>query len=469
MVSKGVQVYSYIAVGGIRIHFYVPEGSVDHQSWRTFASDGLQVDSGNLPWYEYEGEFGFQVFSGDTELTHQWVDISSLSGNLGDGTMNTISQMRSIVVNNNMVNLVITYGFYDAGSGVAGLPNMDQCYVTVTSEQSGWMGLVAPVGSAAAAKSAGRFALPAPHDCGMNTMEVSDTILYTNPLTYLTYLSAIPGVGNVTGLLPSYAHDVIFALSVTQKDPIPVLFQLGARYFEFRPALIPAPLILGTGIPADEYFFVHNFIPGLSFSAFLNYALAFLEANMTEIVVVQIRNDGVNDNFTNIDPLSLIQTVAAAQAQRNSPVQTASEDEFNTLTIDQLRSANKRLVITQESNQYSSYGDANATLDPGPIVNEFQGMSSDAQAGHTFTLLQCQGTATSIQAVLMYSVAFSNASTSPLMCTKASFDRATLPWIRDNGQACFDPDKSLVIMNDWLDGATCDIAIQLSRERLGTA
>ena len=62
------------------------------------------------------------------ELTHQWVNINILTGDLGDRTINTLPQTPSVLAKHT----AITYDFYQAGPGKAGLPNQCQCYVTVT-------------------------------------------------------------------------------------------------------------------------------------------------------------------------------------------------------------------------------------------------------------------------------------------------------------------------------------------------
>jgi hypothetical protein len=121
----------------------------------------------------------------------------------------------------------------------------------------------------------------------------------------------------------------------------------------------------------------------------------------------------------------------------------------------------------KEASQYSSYDDiANATLNGNTIIQRFEGVKRQDQANYTFTILQCQATATNINELVAYSATASNAATSVLMATKAVCDIKTLEWINRNAASRFESNKSLVIMNDWLDGATCDVAIELSKQRL---
>lgn len=51
------------------------------------------------------------------------------------------------------------------------------------------------------------------------------------------------------------------------------------------------------------------------------------------------------------------------------------------------------------------------------------------------------------------------------MSTKASFDKATLPWIRANAIRNLTEEQNIVIMNDFIDGATTLTAFELSQTR----
>ncbi len=62
-----------------------------------------------------------------------------------------------------------------------------------------------------------------------------------------------------------------------------------------------------------------------------------------------------------------------------------------------------------------------------------------------------------------------NGSTSPLMSTKAKFDISTLPWIQANALKNLTAKQNLIIMNDFIDGATTYTAYQLSQARFAPA
>ena len=51
------------------------------------------------------------------------------------------------------------------------------------------------------------------------------------------------------------------------------------------------------------------------------------------------------------------------------------------------------------------------------------------------------------------------------MATKAYFDDSTLTWIRSNALGKFQAQKNIIIMNDFVDGATTYTAYQLSKAR----
>jgi hypothetical protein len=93
-------------------------------------------------------------------------------------------------------------------------------------------------------------------------------------------------------------------------------------------------------------------------------------------------------------------------------------------------------------------------------------MNAQGQQSTDLTILQCQATSQSIKEVLLYSVVASNASTSCLTATKGMLDPQTLPWIRQNALERLQAERIIVIMNDFIDGATTDTAVELSRKRL---
>lgn len=464
--SKGVQVYFYSAVKGCKVEFCTPGYSIKRESFRSWSSDHLEVESDKCEgWFNNTGRFSFRVVDGDgNELAYQWVDVNSATGNLGDGTMNKIEQMRTITCRG----VLISYGLYDAGSGVYGLPDRHQCHVTASCGRSNWMGEVAPVGSPAENMSLSRFALPCPHDCGMNSMQSTDMILNSPAVSIFTQLlSQIPGVPQVLSNLieMGYVRKVVYALAVTQKDSIMDMLRLGCRYFEFRPAKMPQQIVDYCNLE-NKYYFVHSVIPGIAYDEFLDNVLEFLGSNPSEIVVVHLRTNGIEIPCIPFNNEDADAAAKAAIERKGNGVQFGNEHDMQQRTISQLRQSNQRLIIVKETSQYNTWNEpAYATLNAGSIIEEFKKVNKSGQSDDTFTLLQCQATATSIPDIIKYSVLASNASTSCLMATKAMCDTQTHPWLQHEVLNRLDANHSLVIMDDWIEGATCDVAIELSKQR----
>jgi hypothetical protein len=83
-----------------------------------------------------------------------------------------------------------------------------------------------------------------------------------------------------------------------------------------------------------------------------------------------------------------------------------------------------------------------------------------------FTNIQCQATASNIPGVVAYSALTANVSNSCLLCTKAVCDNKTMPWIRSNALNKLQAQQLIVMMDDFFDGAICDLARDLSAQRL---
>jgi hypothetical protein len=93
----------------------------------------------------------------------------------GDGTMTTIANTHSVIHPDPRI--IVSYGFYESGTGHDILPDRHQCYITVTPNYSDWLGQVAPIGSPQRDQPFRRLVLPAAHDVGMNSMQNCATIL----------------------------------------------------------------------------------------------------------------------------------------------------------------------------------------------------------------------------------------------------------------------------------------------------
>lgn len=368
--------------------------------------------------------------------------------------------------------VIITYGFYDAGSGEVGLPNHDQCYVTVCSiSNRSWMGTVAPPGSSQEQCSFAHFVLAAPHDNGMNSMQSADAILSSIDTGLVQDLRKIvPGLHFFDHipdeLLVKMLPDIVYGVSITQKKQVPVMLALGARYFEFRPAELLPAFQRSSKLP-NKFYFTHAVIPGLVFDEFLEQQVHFLDANTTEIVVIHIRYDNIIKECKRPTDEDIKQLFDEACAKAEGSPLTWGGRECFSISIAELRSSGRRLIVVSEAEKYDSWtAAAYATLKADPILARFESMNTEGQASSDITVLQCQATSQSIKEVLLYSIMSANASNSCLTSTKGMLDMKTLPWIRANALERLQADRLIVIMNDFIDGATTDTSIELSRQRL---
>ncbi|KAK1757754.1 PLC-like phosphodiesterase [Echria macrotheca] len=470
MPSKGVQIFTYIGVPGVSIELSVPKQTVKVDQVNQFWSGSLEVDLRAITGFlNTKGRFTFKVFRNGAQLTEQWVEVNALTGDASGGTMDTIANTPSIFAGD----AVITYGLYEAGPGHDVLPNRHQCYITVTFNHADWMRAVAPPGSPQENKPFGRLVLPSAHDVGMNSMENSDKVLQKvggaivgtmirNDRILKEITDAVSGPA-----INLIAPNIIYSLAITQKDSLETMLAIGARYFEYRPAHCHAAII-PTGALPDRLYFQHAAIPGMPYDAFLRGVVSFLLAHPTEIIVVQLRWDGVPAECKRPDDNEQRQYLDEALRAANGQLVVGGLDDMRQSTIGQLRANKKRLIVMVNVDSLSTYTDeGNATLNGDSIVAAFPRLlTPDNERGKAFINIQCQATATNIPKAVAYSVLEASTTTSCILSTKGVCDSKTLPWCRDNVLRTCGTEQVVVMMNDFIDGATADVAVQLSKQRL---
>ncbi|KAF9080043.1 hypothetical protein BGX23_002750 [Mortierella sp. AD031] len=469
MPSKGVSIYSYISVEGYEVEFTAPAASILNTAADNFTPKHLEIDSSNIPGLRhFVGRFQWSVVFDGQVVASAYNDINSLTGKLAGGTMTATVDFVPIVTDN----AIITYGFYAAGPGDVGLPNRHQCYVTICSKDNiSWMGTVAPPGSPAAQKPFSRFVLAAPHDNGMNSMTTCDAFFTAASMDIVSdmkeHFPCLRFFEHLSDkiLLRRLPH-IVYGVAITQKKEIPLMLHLGARYFEFRPAKL-LPIIRKVSSLPDKYYFQHSCIPGLAFDEFLSQQIAFLDEHPTEFVVVHIRWDGVVSKCERPSQQIIEEMLNEACGQATQHPLTWGGRECFSQPIDSLRQSGTRFICVIDADKYDSWtSKAYATLTPEPILERFESMNTEGQESTDLTILQCQATSQSIKEVLVYSVLSAHAATSCLTSTKAHLDSQTLPWIRKNALERLQADRTIVVMNDFIDGATTDTSIELSRRRL---
>ncbi|KAF7984805.1 hypothetical protein HWV62_11816 [Athelia sp. TMB] len=463
MPSKGVDYYSFIATDSTSVAFSGPRVGSTRTSANNFTKSHLEIESSNCGWRTFTGNFAWNVLRNGQSLFDRSQEISSLTGNLDKGNLTHIMNTPTFIGRDYMV----SYGLYDAGSGIAGLPNADQAWVTIVPNLANWMGDLVPNNSTEADQAFAQFVLAAAHDAGMNTMDgielITSGACLVALIAVIIVLLPIPGLQAL--LLASDPQKIMLGLAMTQKESTVNMLNMGVRYFDFRPAyLLPAfRLLVPSG--ADTLYHTHLVIPGQRYDSFLLEVIAFLQAHPTEIVVIRTCSDGIQK--CEIPSASVI-TSFAQNALNGSGIQLGDSSCFQK-SISSLRSTNTRLILVQSNAKYDSYSDGvYETLNPSTIVNNFNNMKTSEQVGKDFTVLQCQGTATSITGVLVYAASMANWSTSPLMATKSSFDIQTLPWILSNALKNLTAKQNIMIMNDFIDGATTYTAYQLSKARFAS-
>ncbi|KAF9203664.1 hypothetical protein BGZ49_006182 [Haplosporangium sp. Z 27] len=468
MPSKGISIYSYISVEGYVVEFYVPGTKLVHTQDDNFTTKDLEIDSSFTHGLLQVGRFEWRVLKNGELIASAHNDISAVTGCVESGTMMATVDFLPIVTED----AIITYGFYIAGSGVAGLTNRHQSYVVISARtNANWMGTVAPPGSAQASKPFSRFVLAAPHDNGMNNMQICDSIFQSADLDTVTDLKKVFPVLSHFDHLPDHIlltklPNIVYGVAITQKKEVSIMLELGARYFEFRPAkLIPAFRKIAN-LP-DKFYFQHACIPGLAFDEFLKQQVTFLDQHPNEFVVIHIRFDNIVADCqkpTNQEVFDML-TQACSTATRTNL--TWGGDECFSQPIDDLRHHGKRLICVILADKYDSWtAQSYATLSAKSILERFESMDTEGQQSTDLTVLQCQATSQSIKEVLVYSVLSANSATSCLTSTKAALDMQTLPWIRKNALDRLKAEKTIVIMNDFIDGATTDTSVILSKQRL---
>lgn len=144
-------------------------------------------------------------------------------------------------------------------------------------------------------------------------------------------------------------------------------------------------------------------------------------------------------------------------------------DDLRNRTIGDIRHDGKRLIMLSNVDSISTYTDAgNATINGDSIVTGFgQVLHPDCCGGRGFINIQCQATASNIPKAVVYSVLEARSTSSCLLATKPVCDSKTLPWVRDNALRTCGNNDLVLVMNDFFDGATADVAMQLSHQRIG--
>lgn len=468
-VSKGVDYYTYASGPQLSITVTAPDSSQTYGPSNNFNKQNIQIDSG-FP--SFTGTLGWQATSGGTTLGQGNEQINALTGQTEGGTMSVMMSTPSSIG----PDWALSYGFYDAGSGIGTpLTNQDQLYVYTTEKYSNWMGNLANQYPEVRDCAFQQFALPGAHDAGMFSLQTVQGILnspYAQAL--LGELALIsPALATALSTLGiAEALRAITNLAITQKDDVTTMLNLGTRYFDFRPGTLVPPL---AAYSPGVLYHQHSFIPGYPYVSFLQDVLTWLVANPSEIVVVSDNKQGLYSSAMDPSPQDVAADLTTALSNTGLTGKISTGDKSSlSQTVGQLLESNTRLIfLNQISNppetiKYDSYTDAAyATLNPAPIIAALNGMTEAGQAGADYTVLQMQGTATEVSGVIAPSVLTLSDASSPLMSTKAEFDSATNPWLLANVSKNLSNSQLVVFLNDFVDNCMANTAITVSKRRMG--
>jgi hypothetical protein len=172
----------------------------------------------------------------------------------------------------------------------------------------------------------------------MNSMQNADAAISSSALVDVM-TSINPVFAQIAGMM---SHDAVMAiapnivrgLAITQKDTLATILGIGARYFEFRPAYLHKVIRPFHPIP-DKLYFSHSAIPGMAYDQFLSDVVAFLIAHPDEIVVVQLRWDGVPAECARPSDQDLQNYLNTALSASNGSVTAGSLADMTSLTIQQ--------------------------------------------------------------------------------------------------------------------------------------
>lgn len=97
MPSKGVDYYSFIATDSTSVAFTGPEVGSTRTSANNFTKSHLEIESSKVGWSTFTGTFAWKVLRNSQSLFGRSQDISSLTGNLGDGDLTNLMNTPAVI------------------------------------------------------------------------------------------------------------------------------------------------------------------------------------------------------------------------------------------------------------------------------------------------------------------------------------------------------------------------------------
>lgn len=297
--------------------------------------------------------------------------------------MASLSQMIFVVTSN----YIVTYDSYDANNEIANLFNEDQCWMIVIANKFEWMNTIAASNSTQTVKNFNTLIFSSIHDVRMNNTNnimtfLNDSknvamivsLIITIMLIISVVKSTLAAIEKIVLILNK--KNIVIAFAFIQKNILITIFQMNARYFEYRSTHISFLFLLIDFFENDLYF-THFVISEQIFDSWFNETVNFLVQNSTEIVIVQIRSDEID--FSCAIAISVEIDIYVSNALNDFDLVRGAFSNMNS-SIDTFRQKNKRLIVLIDVQQYSFYDENNSTLSNNTIVAEFAEFLFDINA-----------------------------------------------------------------------------------------
>lgn len=521
MPSKCVDFYSFVSEGyeieikkadaGKKDNPDVVKTIVGHSPLQ-ISKESHDIDSA-LTSFMYEGKFQFIARKNGQELFERSIRVNSITGNID------IEDIANLKIPSRVEqNYSLSFGLYDSDSGTASLipdaiktlskfsldtkkwiddvqneiksgklkvsqlTNRHQFYATLTPNMKQWQKEIFDEYKAKHGKlddlPFSKLFLPGSHDAGM-----------------YTYLP---------GPISDFAN--------TQRDTTLKQLELGSRYFDFRPGKIRPDYkkafeeIIQKRDSFTDYYknvldyyknlfmtfsatvmqpfvgeirHIHAFIPGDTFQNFISEIISFLEANQSEIVVVQLANDGFMSS-TMIETPNKSQLLSEIQDLLNNTTIKIGDKANLKESVQKILDADKRLIILfreDDAQLVDTYTDDYASYDSQIVIDNFNRINFSDEKDKDYFKFQHQLTANGVFGAMLRVVTsipgrFSlnplepvNIFLSPLWSTKPGCDQRSYEWLLKNLN--YTSRQVLMVgINDFYDNAFTQVAKTISKMRL---
>lgn len=484
MPSKGIDFYGFVADGYEIEVRKANAGNKDNpdcvqhitsQSVLRFYSDHYEINTYSktilgievpVPIYT-EGRFQFIAKKNGQQLFERSIRVDGLSGNIDSVDVNNI-RIPSIVDQN----YSLSFGLYDSDAGIiSDLPNSHQVWATLTPNRAEWQ------------------------------RQLFEKYAHKNiKLRHLI----LPGTHD-TGMFTNLIDIALINLANTQRDGITRQLELGARFFDFRPAALRPDFMEGIASLASSNFMdaikkigfatiatclqplvgqmrhLHMFLPGCQYDDFISETLSFLVAHPKEIVVVKISKSGIESSFANIPSFNQVENYTRDLISKlgfEHKIAIGKAENLDTNVNDLIDTKQRLILISNDDDKIlSSYTDDDKKADrtyksyePSHIINSLNYVVDEINKGNSknkmLVDLQLQLTATGLTGAIARAVSATHISTSPLLATKAKTDFQSYSWLLNNLPNLSLDLPLISLIDDFYDNALTETSFSINDKRL---